>query len=380
MSAPPIRPDGVWKVGKPLIGCRFDPSGRFLFTSAEDHVVRRLDLRTGGVVGFTGHASWVRGMAFISHTRPVVRAVTDPPPGLLAVGGGPARPAAPRPEPFTVVSGDYHGRLLWWRGDLPAPQFVWTAEAHAGWVRAVAVSPDGSVVASCGNDHLVKLWRAADGSPVRTLAGHDCHVYNLAFHPTGDRLASCDLKGVVKDWDWRAGRCVRDLDAKPLHKYDGGFRADIGGARGMAFDGAGWRLAVAGITNVSNAFAGIGKPLVMTLDWATGKPTQHKPKEAFEGTAWGVAFHPSGAVVAAGARSGGRVWVWAGDDPAGTFTTNVPSDCRDLALSPAGDRVAVACYDGTVYLYALALTATAPPPRVAAVPSTAAARSGIPDR
>ena len=56
----------------------------------------------------------------------------------------------------------------------------------------------------------------------------------------------------------------------------------------------------AGITNVSNAFAGVGNPLVVVLDWKTGKPRQLKPKEEFQGTAWGVAFHPAGYVIAAG--------------------------------------------------------------------------------
>ena len=56
-------------------------------------------------------------------------------------------------------------------------------DAHAGWIRAVAVSPDGKLIASVGNDRLVKLWSLADGSPVRELRGHESQVYNVAFHP-----------------------------------------------------------------------------------------------------------------------------------------------------------------------------------------------------
>ena len=46
-----------------------------------------------------------------------------------------------------------------------------TVEAHQGWVRAVAVSPDGKLLATCGNDNLVKLWNAADGTLVDELRG-----------------------------------------------------------------------------------------------------------------------------------------------------------------------------------------------------------------
>ena len=53
------------KHARPLIGCRFDPSGRFLFVSAEDDSIQRFDLLTGVKVALEGHRSWVRGMAVI---------------------------------------------------------------------------------------------------------------------------------------------------------------------------------------------------------------------------------------------------------------------------------------------------------------------------
>lgn len=343
-----------WKVGSPLVGCRFDPSGRFLFASAQDNTVRRLDLLTGTAITFAGHQSWVRGLAFVPHGPAKPAAVGRAFAPLAAVAGvaGPAL-RVPEPAPFTVVSADYHGKLLWWPGDAADPQPARMIDAHDGWARAVAVSPDGKLVASCGNDHLVKLWSAADGAAVRTLAGHDCHVYNVAFHPGGTRLASCDLKGTVKEWDVTTGAAVREWAVKEMHKYDPVFRADHGGARGMAYDPATGRLACAGITNVSNAFAGVGNPLVVVFDGADGKPRPLKPKDAFQGTAWGVAFHPAGYVIAAGGGSGGRVWFWKADEATSSHTITVPSGARDFALAPLGDRLAAAGANGTAYVYTL---------------------------
>src|SRR2546430_9992123 len=41
--------------------------------------------------------------------------------------------------------------------------------------------------------------------------------------------------------------------------------------RGMAFSPDGKTLAMSGITNVSNAFAGIGNPIVLLANWEDGK-------------------------------------------------------------------------------------------------------------
>jgi WD40 repeat protein len=363
MSIPPpravldpaaVRLERELKHTRPLIGCRFDPSGRFLFASAEDDSVQRFDLLTGARTAFTGHQSWVRGMAFVAPepvpppTPEAWRKQQDGAQGLL--GFGVVALPGPRPAPFTLVTADYHGKLIWWQGDSDAPKPLKTVAAHEGYARAVTVSPDRSTVASCGNDTLIKLWKAVDGAPVRTLEGHNSHVYNIAFSPDGQRLVSCDLKGVVKDWNLKTGKCERDIDAKVLHKYDPGFMADIGGARGMAFRADGSAVALCGITNVSNAFAGIGNPAVVLIEWPAATVKLLKLKEAFQGTAWGVVFHPLGGIIAAGGAGQGRVWFWKGDDTS-VHTLNVPANCRDLAISPDGSRFAVAGANGSAFVY-----------------------------
>src|SRR5262249_47627159 len=157
----------------------------------------------------------------------------------------------------------------------------------------------------------------------------------------------------VKDWDWQSGELVRDLDARPLHKYDAGFRADIGGARGLAFAPDGSRLAGCGITNGSNALARVGNPLVVAVDWGGGQRRQLTRKAGVRGTAWGVALHPLGLVIAAGGGAGAWVWFWKGDAAASAHVVNLPASGRDLALDPAGGRFAVAGANGTAYVYAL---------------------------
>jgi WD40 repeat protein len=346
-----------FKHNSPLIGCRFDPTGRYLFASAQDNSVLRFDLFDGRKVAFTGHQSWLRGMAFVAPRRKEAEAIVAfeksraTAQGIL---GGRATGMREKPfPPFTVISGDYHGRLTWWSGEVDEPKLIRTIDAHSGWIRAVAVSPDEQTVATCGNDQVIRLWSANDGKHLKTLEGHASHVYNIAFHPDGLHLVSGDLKGIVKIWDLKKGEAIRELDAKALYKYDNTFMADIGGIRGIAISKDGSQVACAGITNVSNAFAGVGNPLILLYDWKDGKAKQLKPKEAFQGTAWGVEFQSDGYVIGAGGGGQGRIWFWKPADASNVHSVNVPANARDMALHPDGTSVAVACFDGSARIYTM---------------------------
>jgi WD40 repeat protein len=309
------------KHASPLVGCRFDPTGRFVFAGAQDNTVQRWELSGGKKTALVGHTSWVRALAFA-------------------------------PKEKLLFSGDWAGRVLVWPAEADAPAPLRTLQAHKGWVRALAVSPDGTTLASCGNDGLVKLWSVSDGKPLREFAGHASHVYNVAFTPDGKSLVSGDLMGVVKQWDVAKGTTARDFDGSVLHKYDTTFCADHGGVRAMAFSRDGTTLACAGITDVSNAFAGVGKPVVVLFDLKTGqRKLLLRPKADFQGTCWGVVCHPDGFLAGAGGGNGGALWFWKPDAPQAFHTLALPNNARDLDLHPDGTRLAVPFFDGAVRVY-----------------------------
>ena len=91
-------------------------------------------------------------------------------------------------------------------------------------VRGLAFSPDGKIVASCGEDHLVKLWDVATGLEVETLRGHPSFVHESGFRPRGPAarlgrplrfgqglgvpsgLSLCDSRQTVGPTGWRSTR------------------------------------------------------------------------------------------------------------------------------------------------------------------------------
>jgi WD40 repeat protein len=82
-------------------------------------------------------------------------------------------------------------------------------------VACLTFSPDGSVVASGGSDHLVFVWDAATGKPLRRLAGHANPVVGVAFSPDGRTVASASgnlwncKEQTVRLWEVATGQECR---------------------------------------------------------------------------------------------------------------------------------------------------------------------------
>ncbi|GGK08868.1 hypothetical protein GCM10010123_43410 [Pilimelia anulata] len=87
---------------------------------------------------------------------------------------------------------------------------------HRDAVKEVAFSPDGTRLATAGQDGAVTVWDVAARREVHRLTGHVGAARAVAFHPGGDLLATGGLDGTVRLWHAGAGT------AGPLVHDDGG--------------------------------------------------------------------------------------------------------------------------------------------------------------
>ena len=98
------------------------------------------------------------------------------------------------------VSGEY---LRVW--DVSIQGDPWELRGHEKYVYGLAVSPDGTIVASGGWDRTVRLWNTRTLAPIATLEGHSTWIGTIAFSPDGTRIASVDNARHLRIWDVSSG-------------------------------------------------------------------------------------------------------------------------------------------------------------------------------
>ena len=69
-----------------------------------------------------------------------------------------------------------------------------------GKVQAVAISPNGQLVAGGAEDQTIWLWRLTDGQLVTRLTAHRTFLESVAFSPDGRWLASSSTDGSLIIW------------------------------------------------------------------------------------------------------------------------------------------------------------------------------------
>lgn len=77
--------------------------------------------------------------------------------------------------------------------------------SEAGPVMCVAISADGSKLASGGDDRIVRLWDYEGLREIGAFHGHTNGVVSVAFSPDGNRLASAGWDKQVLGWNLKDG-------------------------------------------------------------------------------------------------------------------------------------------------------------------------------
>src|SRR5205085_10298758 len=116
--------------------------------------------------------------------------------------GGPVRALAISSDGTHVVSGSFDTSAIRWSLSRNVAEQV--MRFHDGPVNAVAWLKDGRI-ATAGGDAHIAIWTPGNASPDRVLDGHTAPIAALAVSPDGKMLASAAWDRTVRVWPLAGG-------------------------------------------------------------------------------------------------------------------------------------------------------------------------------
>jgi WD40 repeat protein/serine/threonine protein kinase len=245
-----------------VMAAAFSPNGRILATGSHDQTVRLWDVNDDQPLGVLTNGFCVGSLAF------------SPDGGTLIAGG----------SGLSFLE-EAAGGLQFW--DVSSQKAIGTVSRDATNIVELALSRDGTVLATGHLDGTVSLWDAQSrGFLHRFPSQFGQRLISLAFSPTEPLLAASDMDGNIVIYNIKR----MEVDGPPLKAHT--FRVIS-----LAFSPDGRTLASAGEGGGLKLWNVASRQLALTLNGHVGSVT-------------GVAFSKDGNILAScGADSTIRIWL-----------------------------------------------------------------------
>ncbi len=233
------------------------------------------------------------------------------------------RSVAFSPDGQLIASGSNNHLIQLW--DLQGQPIGQPFQGHKGTVSAVAFSPDGQLIVSSSLDKTIRLWNWQGKQVCPALKGHEGLVNTVAFSPDGRLIASGSNDKTIRLWN-RKGNAV----GQPFHGHERSVNA-------IAFSPDGQTILSGSDDKTIRLWNLQGKPIV-------------QPLRGHENAVRCVAFSPDGRLVASGSDDKTvRLWDLDGKLINPPFQGHLGA-VRSVAFSPDGQLIASGSNDKTIRL------------------------------
>lgn len=215
-----------------ILALAVSKDGSKIAAGGTDRMVRVFDVASGKLEhAIENHADWILGVAFTPDAKAIATASRDKTAKLWDLANKESLLTFPdhqnivnnvamTPDGVFGISAGEDGSIRIWQATDKAKQIGKASKNLAGHTKPVfrlASYADAKtpLLASCSADMTVRLWNPVAGAPLKTLTGLTDWVYAVAISPNGQLVAGGAANGEVRVWKTSDGAMVSSFNATP---------------------------------------------------------------------------------------------------------------------------------------------------------------------